>query len=44
MPAAQPQAWSRYLELALDGLRVTGARELPHPPGELHLGGRSGKS
>ncbi|MEW1861033.1 helix-turn-helix domain-containing protein [Streptomyces sp. NPDC088194] len=42
--AAQPQAWRRYLELALDGLRVTGARELPHPPGELHLGGRSGKS
>ncbi|MFF7602504.1 TetR/AcrR family transcriptional regulator [Streptomyces mirabilis] len=33
---AQPQAWRRYLELALDGLRVTNARTLPHPPHALH--------
>ncbi|MFD7121871.1 TetR/AcrR family transcriptional regulator [Streptomyces sp. NPDC059883] len=42
--AAQPQAWRRYLELALDGLRATGTRELPHLPGDLHLGEHSGKS
>lgn len=30
--AAQPQAWRRYLELALDGLRATDAGALPHPP------------
>ncbi|MEN3611713.1 TetR/AcrR family transcriptional regulator [Plantactinospora sp. DSM 117369] len=35
---AQPQAWRRYLELALDGLRTTNARDLPHrPPRRLHL-------
>ncbi|MFE4366960.1 TetR/AcrR family transcriptional regulator [Streptomyces sp. NPDC056835] len=35
---AQPQAWRRYLELALDGLRTTGAGTLPHrPPRHLHL-------
>ncbi|PPS85387.1 putative HTH-type transcriptional regulator [Streptomyces sp. MH60] len=27
-----PQLWRRYLELALDGLRDSGARALPHPP------------
>ncbi|MET9219543.1 TetR/AcrR family transcriptional regulator [Streptomyces sp. NPDC008079] len=36
--AAQPQAWRRYLELALDGLRTTGARTLPHRPDHLDLG------
>lgn len=36
--AAEPQAWRRYLELALDGLRVTDARPLPHrPPDHLDL-------
>ncbi|MDH6117930.1 hypothetical protein ABH930_005213 [Kitasatospora sp. GAS204A] len=44
MLAAQPQAWRRYLELALDGLRATGTRKLPYPPGDLHLGEHSGKS
>ncbi|WP_176731865.1 hypothetical protein [Micromonospora rhizosphaerae] len=35
---AQPQAWRRYLELALDGLRTTNARTLPHrPPRRLNL-------
>jgi AcrR family transcriptional regulator len=29
---AQPQAWRRYLELALDGLRIADAPTLPHPP------------
>jgi AcrR family transcriptional regulator len=32
---AQPDAWRRYLALALDGLRTTDARTLPHEP--LHL-------
>ncbi|OKK05036.1 TetR/AcrR family transcriptional regulator [Streptomyces sp. CB02400] len=27
-----PQAWRRYLELVLDGLRNPGVRTLPHPP------------
>jgi AcrR family transcriptional regulator len=27
-----PLLWRRYLELALDGLRDSGARTLPHPP------------
>ncbi|MFD7230301.1 TetR/AcrR family transcriptional regulator [Streptomyces sp. NPDC059881] len=36
--AAQPQAWRRYLELALDGLRAADAQPLPHrPPHRLHL-------
>ena len=35
--AAQPQAWRRYLELALDGLRTPSPRTLPHQPGRLHL-------
>ncbi|MFD8419372.1 TetR/AcrR family transcriptional regulator [Streptomyces sp. NPDC059466] len=30
--ATQPQAWRRYLELALDGLRATDAGPLPQPP------------
>ncbi|WP_327292768.1 TetR/AcrR family transcriptional regulator [Streptomyces sp. NBC_01198] len=35
---ADPQAWRRFLQLALDGLRVVGGRELPHPlPGRLDL-------
>lgn len=36
--AMQPQAWRRYLELALDGLLATDAGTLPHPPpGQLRL-------
>ncbi|MFJ2374550.1 TetR/AcrR family transcriptional regulator [Streptomyces sp. NPDC087769] len=36
--AAQPQAWRRYLELALDGLSAPGTGALPHrPPHRLHL-------
>jgi AcrR family transcriptional regulator len=30
--SAQPQAWRRYLELALDGLSATHTRALPHQP------------
>ncbi|MFF1836543.1 TetR/AcrR family transcriptional regulator [Streptomyces sp. NPDC058231] len=30
--ATQPQAWRRYLELALDGLRTTSPSALPHQP------------
>ncbi|WP_158566991.1 TetR/AcrR family transcriptional regulator [Actinomadura craniellae] len=29
---AEPQAWRRYLELALDGITATTGRTLPHPP------------
>ena len=29
---AQPELWTRYLALALDGLRPAAARELPHEP------------
>ena len=29
---AQPELWTRYLALALDGLRPDGASELPHEP------------
>jgi len=29
---AQPELWTRYLALALDGLRPEGAHELPHAP------------
>ncbi|MFC0505402.1 TetR/AcrR family transcriptional regulator [Micromonospora costi] len=37
--AAEPQAWRRYLALALDGLRATDAPDLPYPPpGRLRLG------
>lgn len=32
---AQPQAWRRYLALALDGLRTTDARPLPEQPLQL---------
>ncbi|SCL34560.1 DNA-binding transcriptional regulator, AcrR family [Micromonospora pallida] len=36
---AEPQAWRRYLELALDGLCSPNARALPHrPPRRLPLG------
>ncbi|WP_262282768.1 TetR/AcrR family transcriptional regulator [Micromonospora sp. MA102] len=36
--AAQPQAWRRYLELALDGLHVPNPRTLPEqPPRRLPL-------
>lgn len=28
----QPELWTRYLALTLDGLRPDGAHELPHPP------------
>ncbi|MFD8692862.1 TetR/AcrR family transcriptional regulator [Streptomyces sp. NPDC059651] len=35
--AVQPEAWRRYLELALDGLRTPEPRTLPHLPGPLHL-------
>ncbi|TYB55381.1 TetR/AcrR family transcriptional regulator [Nonomuraea sp. PA05] len=30
--AAEPQAWRRYLELAIDGITADTGRELPHPP------------
>ncbi|UBU09235.1 TetR/AcrR family transcriptional regulator [Nonomuraea gerenzanensis] len=30
--AAEPEAWRRYLELAIDGITVDTGRELPHPP------------
>jgi AcrR family transcriptional regulator len=30
--STQPQAWRRYLELALDGLSTTHTRALPHRP------------
>ncbi|MEU3247870.1 MULTISPECIES: TetR/AcrR family transcriptional regulator [unclassified Streptomyces] len=37
--ATRPQAWRRYLELALDGLRATGAGPLPErPPDRPRLG------
>src|SRR5215211_5258586 len=29
---AQPELWTRYLALALDGLRPDGAHDLPHAP------------
>ncbi|MFB4306637.1 TetR/AcrR family transcriptional regulator [Actinomadura sp. GTD37] len=29
---AEPQAWRRYLELALDGITADTGRPLPHPP------------
>jgi AcrR family transcriptional regulator len=29
---AQPELWTRYVGLALDGLRAEGAHELPHEP------------
>jgi AcrR family transcriptional regulator len=29
---SQPELWTRYLALALDGLRPDGAHELPHAP------------
>jgi AcrR family transcriptional regulator len=29
---AQPELWTRYLALALDGLRPEGAHDLPHEP------------
>ena len=29
---AQPELWTRYLALTLDGLRQAGAHELPHEP------------
>lgn len=36
--AEQPQAWRRYLELVLDGLRTTNTHTLPDgPPRHLHL-------
>ncbi|MEV1330456.1 helix-turn-helix domain-containing protein [Micromonospora costi] len=36
--AEEPHAWRRYLALALDGLRATGAPDLPYPPpGRLRL-------
>ena len=28
----QPELWTRYLALVLDGLRPDGAHELPHAP------------
>jgi hypothetical protein len=41
--AARPQAWRRYLEPALDGLRAPNAGTLPYrPPGRLHFAGPSG--
>ncbi|SDI59366.1 TetR/AcrR family transcriptional regulator [Nonomuraea jiangxiensis] len=30
--STEPQAWRRYLELALDGITARTGRELPHPP------------
>ncbi|GEC05024.1 TetR family transcriptional regulator [Streptomyces spinoverrucosus] len=36
--AGEPEAWRRYLALALDGLCATDAGTLPHPPpGHLHF-------
>ncbi|MGW3728420.1 TetR/AcrR family transcriptional regulator [Streptomyces sp. NPDC000851] len=38
--ATQPQAWRRYLELTLDGLRTPHPSELPHqPPDRPQLSG-----